>query len=273
MERTRTDGGVAATGGGEGRLHGRGLSAKQRLHLAAFLTLTIAVPLQAQSDFLFDHITEEDFAKFSNIVAQGIYATPVEPASARGLLGFDIGIAVTAVPVDTTAGYWTNAVRDDFTVSNYLAVPKIVASKGLSVATVSASYAKVQDSDVSVIGGAIDVPIIRGGIAVPSLTVRGAYSQLQGVENFEATTYGVEVFVSKGFGPVTPYAAAGRMRTDTSATRFDHEPTLRNQLIHESDFNRFTAGVRISLMIPKIIVEATQAEERSYAAKISFGLF
>lgn len=200
-------------------------------------------------------------------MAQGIYATPVEPASARGLLGFDIGIAVTAIPVDTTASYWQNAVRDDFTVSNYLAVPRLVASKGLSVATVSASYAKVPGGDVAIIGGAVDVPVIRGGLAVPSLTVRGVYSQLRGVENLEATTYGLEVFVAKGFGPVTPYAAAGRMRADTTASR----PV--GALAHEADVNRFTAGVRISLMIPKISVEATQAEERSYAAKISFGLF
>ncbi len=208
-------------------------------------------------------------------MAQGIYATPVEPASARGLLGFDIGVAVTAVPVDTGADYWKNAVRDDFTVSNYVAVPKLVASKGLSVATVSASYAKIQDSDVSIIGGAVDVPIIRGGVAVPSLTVRGAYSELRGVDNFQATTYGVELFLSKGFGPITPYGAIGRMRAETTAQPFHNEPTLVAvpPLVHESDFNRYTAGVRISLMIPKIIVEVTQAEERSYAAKISFGLF
>lgn len=220
-------------------------------------------------------ITEAEFAKFSRIVAQGMYATPVEPATSRGFLAFDVGIAVTAVPVDTGAGYWQHAVRDDFTVSNYVAVPKLVASKGLSFATVSASYAKVQDSDVSIIGGAVDVPIIRGGIAVPSLTVRGAYSQLQGVDNLDAKSMGVEVFLSKGFGPITPYVAVGRMRADTNAVRFLNVPTTVPvpPLTHESDFNRYTAGVRISLMIPKIVVEATQAEERSYAAKISFGLF
>ena len=208
-------------------------------------------------------------------MAQGIYASPVEPASARGLLGFDIGVAVTAVPVDTDATYWRNAVRDDFSVSSYLAVPKLVASKGLSVVTVSASYAKVPDSDVSIIGGAVDIPLIRGGVAVPSFTVRGAYSQLQGVDNFEATSYGVELFVAKGFGPVTPYGAVGRMRADTKAFPFSDVPTAVPvpPLVHQSDYNRFTAGVRISLMIPKIIIEATQAEERSYAAKISFGLF
>ena len=204
-----------------------------------------------------------------------MYPTPVEPATARGLLGFDIGVAMTAVPIDTDADYWRDAVRDDFTVSGYFVVPRLVASKGLSVATISASFAKVQDSDITILGGAIDVPILGGGALTPALTVRGAYSQLTGVDNFDAKSMGVEVFLSKGFGPVTPYVAVGRMRADTKADITVTDPTFAPvpPMTHESDFNRFTAGVRISLMVPKIVIEATQAEERSYAAKIAFGLF
>lgn len=228
---------------------------------------------QTEDDFDFSTISQADYDTFSRLVAQGMYATPVEPATHRGFLAFDVGIAATAVPVDTQASYWRNAVRDDFTVSDHLVVPKLVASKGLSFATVSGSYAQVPDSDVKMIGGAIDVPIIRGGIAVPSLTVRGAYSTLQGVDNFEASSMGLEVFVAKGFGPITPYAAVGRMRADTTALRSSDPVALTLPLEHQSDFNRYTAGVRISLAIPKIVVEVTQAEERSYAAKISVGLF
>ena len=232
--------------------------------------------MHAQSDdFDFGGTTQAEFDQFSRLFAQGMYATPVEPATSRGFLAFDVGVALTAVPVDTEARYWSTAVKNDFTVSDHFVVPKLVASKGLSIATVSASYAKVQDSDISIIGGAIDVPLISGGIAVPSLTVRGAYSQLGGADNFEAKSMGVEVFIAKGFGPITPYAAVGRMRADTTGQPFFGIPTVVAvpPLTHESDFNRYTAGVRISLAVPKIVVEVTQAEERSYAAKISVGLF
>ena len=200
-------------------------------------------------------------------MAQGIYATPVEPARARGLFGFDIGLAITAVPVDTAAPYWENAVDDDFTVNDHVLVPKVVASKGLSVASISASYAKVPDTDAVVWGGAVDVPIIGGGVVTPTLALRGAYSQLRGVEELDLKTYGVEVFLSKGFGPVTPYVAAGLQRS-ASVGRVTPTITLED----ESTVNRYTVGVRLSLLVPKIIVEATQGEERSYAAKLSFGL-
>lgn len=203
------------------------------------------------------------------MVAQGIYASPVEPARAGGLLRFDVGVAVTAVPVDTNSTYWRRAVRDDFTVSNYIAVPKLIVSKGFSVVNLSASYAKVNDSDIRMWGGAVDVPIIRGGIATPSLAVRGAYSTIDGVDVYKLKTYGAEVFLSKGFGPLTPYGAVGRMRSDAEG-RINFA-TGSSTLTDKSDVNRYTLGLRISLLLPKITIEATQAEERSYAAKVSFG--
>lgn len=205
-------------------------------------------------------------------MAQGIYATPVEPARARGIFGFDIGVAVVALPVDTAASYWTNAVDNDFTVSDYVAVPKLVASKGLSFGTISASYSKIQDTDIQILGGSIDLPLTRGGLAAPTIALRGAYSTLRGIDAFDLTTYGAELFLSKGFGPLTPYAAAGYTRSDAEGHISNNFPDENTLLTDESDSTRYTVGVRLSFFLPKIIVEATQGEERSYAAKIAFGL-
>lgn len=226
----------------------------------------MALPLSAQSDIDLDPtITQEEFATFSRLLAQGIYATPVDAARARGLLGFDVGIAATAVPVDTSAAYWQKAVGNDFSVSEDIIVPRVVASKGLSVATISGAIAKVPDSDITMWGGSIDVPILSGGVLNPTLAIRAAYSQLGGADHYDLKTYGAEVFLSKGFGPLTPYVAAGRARSDAEA-RID-----TRTLTDKADTNRFTVGVKISLLLPKITVEATQGEERSYAAKVSFG--
>ena len=204
-------------------------------------------------------------------MAQGIYATPVDAARARGLLGFDIGIGATAIPVDTEDAYWQNAVDDDFTLSDHVVVPRVIVSKGLSVATISAMYAQVPDSDVTVLGASLDVPLLSGGIATPTLAVRGSYAMLQGVDEFDLDTYGVELFLSKGFGPITPYVAAGRARSDAEGTIVFPDDRAPVTLTDEADSNRVTVGVKVSLLLPKIVVEATQGEERSYAAKVSFG--
>lgn len=235
-----------------------------------------ALPLAAQTvasdnDFQFDPTyTPQEFTELSRVVARAIYATPVEPARARGVFGFDIGVAAVAVPIDDTDTFWRRAVPNDFTTSGYLVVPRLTASKGFVLGTISASYAKVPDSDITVYGGALDIPIISGGVATPAVAVRGVYSTLRGAEDvYKLNTYGVEGFISKGIGPITPYAGVGRMRIDGTGTVRALGATLRSQ----EDVNRFTVGVRVSLLLPKIVLEATQVEnERSYAAKVSFGL-
>lgn len=234
--------------------------------------MLFALPLAAQSEIDFDPaITQVQFSEFSRLLAQGIYATPVDAARARGLLGFDIGVAATAIPVDTGAAYWQNSVGDDFTISDHVAVPRVIVSKGLSVATLSAMYSKVPDTDIAMLGAALDVPIIDGGIVKPTLALRGSYATLQGVDQLDLNTYGVELFLSKGFGPLTPYVAAGRARSDSTG-RITLPDASTITLTDEADSNRFTVGVKLSLLLPKIIIEATQGEERSYAAKVSFGL-
>jgi len=216
-------------------------------------------------------ITDAEFAKFARIIGQGIYATPVEPARATGLIRFDVGVAATLVHIDTSADYYRNAVHNDITTHGYVGVPRLVVAKGFGLGTVSLTYAKLTNSGIRTYGGALDLPIIKGGIVRPTLALRGSYATLSGVDVFHEKVYGLEAFLSKGFGPLTPYAAIGRMRTDARGTIPAATSRPEIDLASRSNLTRYTAGLRISLFLPKLVIEATQAETRSYAAKISIG--
>ncbi len=192
----------------------------------------------------------------------------MQPARATGLLGFDVGIAATALKIDTGASYWLHSVPagSNFVHGNYAAVPRLVVSKGFGAGTISGSYAKFSNSGVKTYGGALDLPVLRGSVAIPELAVRGSYATVTGVDVLKLKTYGLELFLSKGFGPVMPYGAIGRMRTDSRGTV---TPSLT--LAERSNINRYTVGLRLSFVVPRFVVEATQAEQRNYAAKISVG--
>jgi len=225
--------------------------------------------MRASDDIHFDGtITQEEFAQFSRLVAQGIYADPIQPARASGLLHFDIGIGATLVKIDENANYWKKSVPKDIIVSGgYIGVPRLIVAKGYGGGTISASYAKINDTGVKIYGASLDMPLVRGTVATPEISLRGVYTKLSGVDVYRLKTYGVEAFISKGFGPLTPFAAVGRMRTDASGSIDTKNFTLKDK----SSINRYTAGVRVSLFVPKLVVEATQAERRSYSAKISVG--
>ena len=274
MDPPRIERWMAAAGGWARRLHPGRISPQQRLHRAALLILVAALPLRAD-DIQFDlRTTQAEFAEFSRVVAQGIYATPVQPARASGILRFDVGLAATLVKVDTNSSYWRHAVpqNNDFTRNGYAAVPRLVVSKGFGAGTISGMYAKVNDSGIATWGGALDLPVIRGSAVMPEIALRATYATLTGVDVFKLKTYGAEAFISKGFGPLTPYGAIGRQRVDA---RGEFPPTASPvalpTLKDNSDINRVTLGLRVSLLLPKLDIEATQGEVRSYAAKISVG--
>lgn len=232
-----------------------------------------ALPLRADDISFARAVTAAEFQKFSRVVGQAIFATPVAPARATGFLGFDVGVAATLISVDRNATWWQHAVpaASNFTRGGYLAVPRLVASKGLGFATISGTYAAVNGSSIKTWGGAIDVPIVRGTVATPELALRGSYSTLTGSSSFGEKTYGAEVFVSKGFGPFMPYAAVGKMRTNAHGTIPAFGPIPAQRLTDASNMTRVTAGLRVSMLVPKLVIEATQAEVRSYAARVSFG--
>ena len=225
--------------------------------------------MRASDDIKFNPtISPDDFAKFSRIVAQGIYCDPIQPARASGLLHFDIGIGATLVKIDENASYWKKSVPKDIIVSGgYVGVPRLIVAKGYGGGTISASYAKISDTGVKIYGGSIDVPIIRGTVISPEVSLRAVYSKLSGVDVYKLKTYGYEAFISKGIGPVTPFASVGRMTSNAHGSIDSVNFTLNDK----SNINRYSAGVRVSLLVPKLVIEATQAEQRSYSAKISFG--
>jgi hypothetical protein len=263
---------VAETAGREGGFHLGRVSLQQRAHRAALLIALLAAPLAA-GDVTFDPtITHDEFQKFSQVAGQAIFASPVDPAGARGILGFDIGVAANTVKVDTSSPFWRKAVSSGIATGGYLTVPRLVVSKGFGAGNIALSYAKFGSTGAKSYGGSLDFPIVNGGLIRPTLAVRGTYADLRGLDVYSLKTYGLELFLSKGFGPVTPYAAAGTMRTNAHGTIPSNTTGVPDLILQDtSSTKRYTAGVRFSLIVPKISVEATQAVQRSYAAKISFG--
>jgi hypothetical protein len=258
---------VAAARRRIGGLHSFRFSAQQRIHLATLLILAIA-PFARAADIEFNPATtQEDFAKFSRVVAQSIFPTPIQPAAASGIFGFEVGVGGTAVAVDTKSSWWQNSVGNDFSARGYLPVPRLVITKGIGSGNISASYGKMTDTSIEMYGGSLDWALIDGGLVSPTLGLRGTYGVLKGVDTYDLKTYGGEVFLSKGFAFVIPYGAVGKVWSDAKGI-VTPDLTFRDN----TSGTRYTLGVRFSLPIMKLVFEASQQEERSYSAKISFGL-
>ncbi len=204
------------------------------------------------------------------LAAEAIFASPVDAPAQTGLFNFEIGLAAAAIDVDESESYWAKSVADDVLVDGRLLVPRLVVTKGIGFATVSASYGAVNDTDANVLGGSIDLPLLRGGILRPTLAVRGVYSVLQGVDEADLTTYGVQAIIGKGFGPLTPFAGYGRMFAQGEG-RIDNP--IGDPILLESDVDQdlVTVGAKLDLAFVKLVVEGNRGEEWRYGARVAIG--
>jgi hypothetical protein len=175
----------------------------------AFILLLVA-PLAWGEDFdRIDQLVQGEFRLLSEDLGSTLSYRAQTPTAPLGTIGFDIGFAVTAVKVENL-NVLEEATSDS--ASSTLVVPTLRLHKGLPLGfDVGLMYAAVPDSNLRYYGGELRYAIVDGGAALPSVGIRGSVTRLTGVDQLGLSTRGADISVSKGFGPLTPYAGVGRV--------------------------------------------------------------
>ncbi len=107
--------------------------------------------------------------------------------------------------------------------------------------------------------------ILDGGIAEPAVGVRAAFTHLTGVDDLSFNTKTLDVSISKGFGPVTPYAGVGEVWTNSTP---DASTGLTSSTPATPKCSRgftFDLGVHLGLEYNHL------AGNTTYTLKIGFG--
>jgi hypothetical protein len=219
---------------------------------AAFATNDITIPGLAQTDF--DGLSQ-DLGAVTNF-------KQMQGASSEGIVGFDVGLDFA----DTQVGHkqaWNDATGDN--VSN-VPFADVSISKGLPFGfDVGGEYAFVPGSNIHLYGVEGRYAILDGGITEPAVGVRFAYTHLTGVDDLSFNTKSLDVSVSKGFGPITPYAGVGEVWTDSS-------PDASTGLSDFSQSNtEFFAGVSFNLGVHLALEYNHLAGNSTYTFKLGFG--
>ena len=224
-------------------------------------------PTTASTDIeLQEGFSPSDFEDLSRQAGIAISYAPLAPAEPLGILGFDVGIEVTAVGIDQDESFWTEAV--DETPPSYLIIPKIHAQKGLPFGfDVGLEYAKAPGTNIGLIGGELKWAFIKGGMAIPSVALRGSYTQLLGVDDLDLITYGADLSISKGFGFLTPYAGVGQIWI-SSKEKTDTVDLDKENLSLTKGF----IGLKLTLFVFSFVAEAGFAEVPLYHLRANLSL-
>ena len=210
-------------------------------------------------------ITQSQFEDLTRELGSALSHKAVSPAEPLGVLGFDVGIDIAATDIDQGEDYWENSTKDD-DMSGMLFIPKIYVRKGLPFGIdVGGFYGKSPDSNIAVWGGEVKYAILSGTVATPAVSVRGTYTSLEGVDQLDLSTYGVDLSISKGFLNFTPYGGIGALWVTSDPTDLDPGVVLDDE---DVTLTKFFAGIRITLFLLNITAEVEHIEIPTYSLRI-----
>jgi len=191
---------------------------------------------------------------------------PVTPAAPLGITGFDVGIEASSTDMSTNAKTaWQNLTG---TSAPTIIVPKLYVAKGLPFdIDVAAFYSAIPTTSITLAGAAISYAIIGGGMALPAVTIRGAYTSLGGINEFSFNTRSLDISISKGFLGFTPYAGVGEVWVNSSTSN----AAAQSAGITSEGFNqpKVYVGLNINLGLPNFAIEGdTTGGISTYSAKL-----
>ena len=170
-----------------------------------------SMPLVASEIDQLDDLTQRQFKALSEDLAAVAGYKATASAKPQGIIGFDVGVNLTATQVESASAWEEATGGDDL---DTVVVPKLYARKGLPMDfDVGAFYVTVPGSNIEAWGAELQYAILDGGLASPALAVRGTHTGIFGVDDLDFTTTSMELVLSKGFVFVTPYAGVGRQWT------------------------------------------------------------
>lgn len=207
---------------------------------------------------------QSQFKDFSEDLGSALSYKPVTPAAPLGIIGFDVGLVLTKTDMAKSSALWNTVTSGGGSVSS-LYVPKLSIAKGLPFNVDIAGFvSKVPTTNVSLYGAELRYAILEGGLALPAVAVRGAFTKLAGVSQLSLNTKSLDVSISKGFAMFTPYAGVGQVWT----TSTPHAGSLTEESFTKS---KIFAGGNLNLGLINLAAEFDKTgSAKSISAKMGF---
>ena len=161
-------------------------------------------------------VAQANFRLISEDFGSAMSYKPVSPTESLGITGFDIGVEVTSTDISKSSTALAAASGGSSPITN-LIIPKLHVAKGLPFGIdIAAFYSAIPSTNIKLVGGELRVALLRGGIAVPAIGLRGAITKLSGVDQLAFSTSSLDLSISKGFLMFTPYAGVGQVWVDST---------------------------------------------------------
>ncbi|MGD2062261.1 MAG: hypothetical protein PVF51_01625 [Nitrospirota bacterium] len=209
-----------------------------------------------------------EYRDLTRDLAAALQFKQTAPPASLGPHGFEAGIEVAATDIDEQADYWrlvTDAPPD------HLIIPKLRVLKGLPGRVdgeMMLSY--LPSRDIFLWGIAGKWTAIEHDHGVPATSIRLSLTDLQGVEELDFTTIGLDLAAGYSWSTVEPYVGIGVMWVSSQArVRAEQAEVLVTEREEFATGHAF-AGFRLYLPLVAITAELDWAERPTLSARLVF---
>ncbi len=208
--------------------------------LALALALFAVIPkVYAQSFDSLQALSQDDFRVLAENLSSATHYRGITPTEPLGIIGFDIGLSVTATDIDESVLDLANGGEFD---SSRILLPRLHVHKGLPFGIdIGAFAAAAPDTDISLLGAEIRKAVFEGTAVTPAVGIRLGFSTLQGVDDLSLQSASIDLSISKGVLLLTPYAGVGYVVTQVEASE---EFNLEEEMVSQE---KFYVGLNVNL--------------------------
>ena len=208
-------------------------------------------------------LTQSEFRALSEDLGAALSYKALVPAESLGVLGFDIGVGVTATELQHRDVLSKAAAGAD--VPKALPVASVRVVKGLPFnIDIGAALGRVPTTGATTAGGELRWAFVPGGVLTPAIAVRASHSQLSGIDQIKASSTGLDVSISKGIAMFTPYAGVGQVWVKSTPQGV---PTLSEESFTQG---KVFIGMNINLGVNFAVEADRTGGITSVGAKVGF---
>jgi len=244
----------------------------KKILLVLLLLLLMAAPAMANVTFKFQPtFTQDDFKNLSRDMGLAISYIPLAPAEPLGgvLPGFDIGVEVTGVQIDKNASYFQKAVTNPGDIPSTIPEAKAHVQVGLPVIPIDLGivYGTAPGTDVKLVGYELKWAVLKGSTVAPAVAIRGAYTKLSGVDEFDISTKSLDLSISKGFAMLTPYAGIGEVWITSKANA--STSFFTSGFEENTQETKGFVGAKLGLGLINFVAEADFSRVNAYSLRMN----
>jgi hypothetical protein len=209
---------------------------------------------------------ESDWAAFHLAFASATHFYPRHGAGQLGVTGFDLFADLSASEDFDSGGAVKNALSGDLPAGVF-SVARVGLRKGLpGRVNLGLAYGATVDGDIGLWSGEVQWTMIDGGLVRPSVALRLTASQSEGSDTYEMESYGLDLYLSKGIGPVLAYGGIGLVDSSGSIRRGSGTAFATDETV-----TVYFAGATLDMLIPKFTLALEKGDAMQAAVRIGFG--